>query len=295
MEMTGQANTGKTAGAENTGKTAGRTAGKMNAGNQTERTAWGSRQARQGTMDAGAVGLSQQAQAQAMTRQRPQQQPEQIDLKELFFMLLAHWRMILLATLAGAALLGAYSTFLLSPSYETTASIYITSTDSLISISDLQLSAALTEDYAKIIKSRTALNKVIDELGLDLNYKALGNLISVSNPDSTHIVEITVTCSDPELCRDIANALVDIGVNQIYQVIGSSMPTVIDFSAAESVEEITESLFSWLVKGGLLGCVLVCAILVLRSLLDTTLKTEEDIEKYLGLPVLSSIPYYQEL
>jgi len=230
-----------------------------------------------------------------MARQRQQQQPEQIDLKELFFMLLAHWRMILLATLAGAALLGAYSTFLLDPSYETTASIYITSTDSVISISDLQLSAALTEDYAKIIKSRTTLNKVIEELGLDLNYKALGKLVSVSNPDSTHIVEITVTCSDPELCRDIANALVDIGVNQIYQVIGSSMPTVIDFSAAESVEEITDSLASWLVKGGLLGAVLVCAILVLRSLLDTTLKTEEDIEKYLGLPVLTSIPYYQEL
>lgn len=280
MEMSGQTDNGNAS---------GKTARKTNMGNQAERTA---RDTKQYTTTGSPAALSQQ-QAQAMARQC--QQPEQIDLKELFFMLLAHWRMILLATLAGAALLGAYCTFLLDPSYETTASIYITSTDSVISISDLQLSAALTEDYAKIIKSRTTLNKVIEELGLDLDYKALGKLVSVSNPDSTHIVEITVTCSDPELCRDIANALVDIGVNQIYQVIGSSMPTVIDFSAAESVEEITDSLASWLVKGGLLGAVLVCAILVLRSLLDTTLKTEEDIEKYLGLPVLTSIPYYQEL
>ncbi|MCD7833302.1 MAG: Wzz/FepE/Etk N-terminal domain-containing protein [Lachnospiraceae bacterium] len=268
METTGQTDTGRMTGTVNTGKTTG-------AGN-TEKI----------TRQTGNV-------PQAAARQR--QQPEQIDLKELFFMLLAHWKMILLATLVGAALLGAYCTFLLSPSYETTASIYITSTDSVISISDLQLSAALTEDYAMIIKSRTVLNEVIDEMGLDLDYKALGKLVSVSNPDSTHIVQITVTCSDPELARDIANALVEIGVDQIYQVVGSSMPTVIDYSAAESVEEIADSLLSWLVKGGLLGAVLICGILVLRSLMDTSLKTEEDIEKYLGLPVLSSIPYYQEL
>ncbi|MCC8051286.1 MAG: hypothetical protein LIP10_11625 [Clostridiales bacterium] len=226
---------------------------------------------------------------------RMRQQPEQIDLKELFFMLLAHWRMILLSVLAGAALFGAYCTFMLDPSFQTEASIYITSTDSVISISDLQLSAALTEDYAKIINSRTVLNKVIDELGLDLDYKALRKLISVNNPDSTHIVEITVTCSDPELCRDITNALVDIGVNQIYQVIGSSMPTVIDFSAAESVEDVSDSLTSWLVKGGLLGGILICAILVMRSLMDTTLKTEEDLERYLGIPVLSSVPYCKDM
>ncbi|MCD8338263.1 MAG: Wzz/FepE/Etk N-terminal domain-containing protein [Lachnospiraceae bacterium] len=294
MDMTGQEDTGKMTGAEDTGRrtgadNTGKTAGRTKAGKQEERAARSANQTDRRMASGDAVRQPQQVQGTV------RRQPEQIDLKELFFMLLARWRMILLATLAGAALLGAYSTFFLSPSYQTTASIYITSTDSVISISDLQLSAALTEDYAKIIKSRTTLNKVIDELGLDLNYKGLGNLVSVSNPDSTHIVEITVTCSDPELCRDIANALVDIGVNQIYQVIGSNMPTVIDFSAAESVEEIKDSLASWLAKGGMLGCVLVCAILVLRFLLDTTLKTEEDMEKYLGLPVLSSIPYYQEL
>ncbi|MCD8015071.1 MAG: Wzz/FepE/Etk N-terminal domain-containing protein [Lachnospiraceae bacterium] len=239
---------------------------------------------------------TEEASVRVVTQQAPvrRQQPETIDLKELFFMLLGHWRMILLATLAGAALLGAYCTFFLEPSYQTDASIYITSTDSVISISDLQLSAALTEDYAKIIRSRTVLNKVIDELNLDMNYKALRNLLSIENPDSTHIVEITVTCSDPELSRDIANALVNIGVNQIYQVIGSSMPTVIDFSTAESVEEVSTGLASWLVRGGLLGAVLVCGLLVMWSLMDTSLKTDEDIKRYLGLPVLSSVPYHKD-
>ena len=219
----------------------------------------------------------------------------EIDLKEIFYLLLSHWKSIFLAMLIGAAIFGAYHTFLLKPSYQADASIYITSTDSMISFSDLQLSAALTDDYANIIKSRTVLNRVIDELDLNLNYKQLGALISVDNPDSTHIVDIKVTCDDPELSRNITNALMNISVDQIYQVIGSGEPTVIDYAMAEAVQDVTPSLKKYLMLGALLGALIVCAIVVLRMLTDTTLKTVDDIDRYLHLPVLAAVPYYREM
>ena len=165
----------------------------------------------------------------------------------------------------------------------------------MISFSDLQLSAALTDDYANIIKSRTVLNRVIDELDLNLNYKQLGALISVDNPDSTHIVDIKVTCDDPELSRNITNALMNISVDQIYQVIGSGEPTVIDYAMAEAVQDVTPSLKKYLMLGALLGALIVCAIVVLRMLTDTTLKTVDDIDRYLHLPVLAAVPYYREM
>ena len=165
----------------------------------------------------------------------------------------------------------------------------------MISFSDLQLSAALTDDYANIIKSRTVLNRVIDELDLNLNYKQLGALISVENPDSTHIVDIKVTCDDPELSRNITNALMNISVDQIYQVIGSGEPTVIDYAMAEAVQDVTPSLKKYLMLGALLGALIVCAIVVLRMLTDTTLKTVDDIDRYLHLPVLAAVPYYREM
>ena len=219
----------------------------------------------------------------------------EIDLKEVFYLLLSHWKSIFLAMLIGAAIFGAYHTFLLKPSYQVDASIYITSTDSMISFSDLQLSAALTDDYANIIKSRTVLNRVIDELDLNLNYKQLGALISVENPDSTHIVDIKVTCDDPELSRNITNALMNISVDQIYQVIGSGEPTVIDYAMAEAVQDVTPGLKKYLMLGALLGALIVCAIVVLRMLTDTTLKTVDDIDRYLHLPVLAAVPYYREM
>lgn len=218
----------------------------------------------------------------------------EIDLKEIFFLLLYKWKMILMALLIGAVLFGAYHTFLMQPSYQADASIYITNTDSMISFSDLQLSAALTEDYANIIKSRTVLNQVIDELELDLDYEELDELITVENPDSTHIIEMQVVCGDPELSRNITNALMNISIDQIYQIIGSSEPTVIDYSIAESVQDVTPSIFKYMAIGGLLGAVAVCAVLIVRMLMDTTMKSEEDVEKYLGLPILAAVPYYRE-
>ena len=222
------------------------------------------------------------------------QDEDVIDLKEVFFLLLGNWKKIFLAILAGAVLFGAYHTFLMRPSYRAESVIYITNTDSMVTFSDLQLSAALTDDYAKIIKSRTVLKRVIEELQLDLDYRQLEELIEVSNPDSTHIIEIQVTCDDLELSRNIANALLNIGVKQIYQIIGSSEPTVIDYSEADAVEDVTPSLLKYLALGALLGMVLMCAILVVCMLMNTTMKTEEDVMKYLNIPVLTSVPYYRE-
>ncbi|MCD7885294.1 MAG: Wzz/FepE/Etk N-terminal domain-containing protein [Lachnospiraceae bacterium] len=224
---------------------------------------------------------------------RQEQDVVEIDLKELFFELLSQWKLILLVTLVGAVLLGAYHTFFIDSSYEAEAIIYITSNDSVISLSDLQVSSQLTEDYAIIIKSRPVLNRVIEELELDMNYKALGELVTVNNPDSTHMIEISVVTDDLEMSRNIVNSLLNASIDQIYQVIGSSEPAIVDYSEAEAVVDVTPSLIKYIAMGALAGFALICMILVARVLLNTLIRTEEDIEKYLGLPVLASVPYYR--
>lgn len=235
--------------------------------------------------------VQNQAVIQAQSRHQTE---DTIDLREVFFTLLGHWKLLLVTTLIGGILFGTYHTFMVRPSYQADVMIYITNTDSLVTFSDLQLSSALTEDYAYIIRSRNVLNQVIDELELNLNYKQLRNLISVTNPDSSHIIDIKVTCDDLELSRNIANALLNISVKQIYQIVGSSEPNVIDYSEAEAVEDVTPGLTRYLMMGMLLGFAAMCALLVMRMLMNTTMKTEEDIEKYLQMPVLASVPYYKE-
>ena len=222
------------------------------------------------------------------------QDEDVIDLMEVFHVLLNGWKAILLAILIGATLLGTYHHFFVKPSYQADASIYITNTESVITFADLQMSAALTEDYAMIIKSRTVLNRVIDELDLDLNYKQLGQLVTVENPSSTHIIKITVVCDDLELSRNIANALMNVGIDQIYQTVGTGEPAIIDASEASAVEEVTPSILKYMLMGAMAGALLVCAVLIIKMLTNTTMNTEEDIEKYLQIPVLAAVPYYKE-
>ena len=97
-----------------------------------------------------------------------------------------------------------------------------------------------------------------------------------------------------ELCRDIANSLMNIGLDRIYQVVGSSEPTVIDYSEAEAVDEITPALTKYLAIVLLMGLISPCGLICVRYMTDTTLKTEDDLKRYLDIPVLSVVPYYEE-
>lgn len=221
-------------------------------------------------------------------------QEREIDLIELFFALLHNWKSLLLAFLIGAALLAAYHTFFVKPTYKATTEMYITNTDSVISIQDLQVGSMLADDYVTIITSRSVLNKVIQNLNLETNYKALGRLISVSNPTGTHIIRTSVTTTDLVTSRDIANELLNVSIDQIYQIIGTGVPTVIDSSEAEAVENVTPGLLRYIAIGGLLGAFVVAAFVILRILMDTSMKSDDDVEKYLHLPVLSAVPYFKE-
>lgn len=226
-----------------------------------------------------------------VNRSRLQQPQNVIDLVEVFQLLLHRWKLLFVALLAGSVLGGAYCSFLLETTYRADASLYVVSSESIQSVSDLQLSSALIEDYTYIIKSRTALERVIDELQLDMDYEQLGSLVSVTNPDSSRVISISVTTNDPEMSRNIANSLLNASVEQINQIIENGKSVVIDESVIRAVVTQKPSMTKYIMLGAMLGFVLIAGILVVRMLMDTTIKSEEDVECYLGVPLLSSIPY----
>ena len=138
------------------------------------------------------------------------------------------------------------------------------------------------------------LNKVIEDLKLNMDYRQLRKLISVSNPTGTHIISTSVTTTNRDSSRIIANELLNVSIERLYQVIGTSEPTIIDYSESEAVENVTPSLFKYVLLGGLIGMLLVAAFITIRVMMDTTVKTEDDVERYLKLPLLSSVPFFQD-
>ena len=121
-----------------------------------------------------------------------------IDLMELLYAWKKHWVIILICTAVLGLVLGGYCQFLVPDSYQADASLYITGTQSNdqanVSYTNLQTSAALTKDYESIIKNRYVLMQVIDNLGLSVDYDELYDMITVTNPEETHIIQISATC-----------------------------------------------------------------------------------------------------
>ena len=227
--------------------------------------------------------------------QNPKMKEEEtIDLLELFFAILDQWVLLLVVMVVCGGLAGAYNHFMIKPIYQADAEIYITNTDTMINIQDVQLSAELTVDYEQIIRSRTVLKKVISELKLDMGHRELSNLITIENPSDSHILKIYAKTEEPELSIKIANCLLKYGIDRIYKVIGNDEPAIIDAAESDAVVMIKPSIIKYGMIGALAGFFLICGFIVLGVLLDQTLKTEEDVVSVMKLTVIAAIPEYSE-
>ena len=219
----------------------------------------------------------------------------EIDLLELFYVLWRHVLLILSVGLFCALCCYAVSKFVVAPTYESTTEIYILnkSDDTSVTYSDVQLGTQLTKDYAELINSRYVLEAVIQELSLNMTYKELVNKITVTTPSDTRIVSITVEDQDPVQAMNIANSVRENASKHIQNVMDIDAVNVAE-TANMPTEKSSPSCMKWALIGGLVGCLLICAILLIRYLLDDTIKSSEDVEKYLGLSTLALIPMKEE-
>lgn len=216
-----------------------------------------------------------------------------IDLSELVGLLLHYaWLLIVVAIACGVAGF-CFSRFVLPEQFESTTSIYIlnrSSSDSTTyTTSELQAGTYLTNDYAELIVSRSVLEQVIAELGLDCDYEDLAGQVEVTTPSDTRIVSITVTDTDPRQAQTIANAVRSEAAATIEEVMGVEEVNVID-EANLPTKKSAPSNTRNAALAAILGFCLVAGFLIVRHLMDDTIKTSDDIERYLGLPTLAIIP-----
>lgn len=216
----------------------------------------------------------------------------EIDLLEIIHILFGRFWVILGTGVLAAVIGFVISRFMLAPKYESTTKIYILNKaeNTTVTYSDVQMGTQLTKDYAELINSRYVLETVIEWLALpDMEYKDLLKKVSVNTPTDTRIVSITVTDVDPQQAQDIANC--------IREVAGAHIQNVMDIDAVNVVEEANlpttkagPSVIKWTAIGGILGIFLACAVILIHYLLDDTIKSPEDVERYLGLSTLALIP-----
>ena len=197
-----------------------------------------------------------------------------------------------MAALVCGAVAFMYSFFVITPQYESTTKVYILNKQNAsgsVTYSDVQLSSTLSKDYEQLVTSRYVIEGVINDLKLDETYESLVKRVSASNATDTRIIAITVTDPEPEQAQKIANSVRDLAAKHITEVMDIEAVNVVD-QANLPDEPISPSIPKWTIIGVLVGIVISAAVIIIQHLLDDTIKTSEDIERYLGLSTLALIP-----
>jgi capsular polysaccharide biosynthesis protein len=222
---------------------------------------------------------------------KQEENDSEIDLLDLANVLLDKIHFIIMFFLLGALVFNAYSYFCIKPTYESTAKLYVVSAsdDSVVNLSDLNIGTSLTADYEELMLSYPVLNQVIEKLGLNMDSSQLADMITLSNPSDTRVLRITATSTDPELSRDIANTLADVSVEYLPETMSTHAPNIAQVARIPD-HKAGPSYMKYTLMGGLVCAVIYCIVLIVGYLMDDTIHTSADMEKYFGIVPLTSIP-----
>ena len=219
----------------------------------------------------------------------------EIDIIELLGAVLSKiWIVIGSAVLAAVAAY-LFCSFLVTPRYESTTKIYVINRQSsdALTYSDLQSGSQLTKDYQELVTSRPVLEEVKAELGLDIENEHLKRMITVSVPTDTRIVSITAEDTDPYMARAIADMVRISAAEHIANVMNTEAVNVVE-EANLPTEISSPKIVRNTAIGGVIGAFIAVMIIVIIYIMDDTIKNPDDVEKYLGLSVLGSIPVLDE-
>jgi len=219
-----------------------------------------------------------------------------IDVQRLVNALLNKtWLIVIVAVLC--AVVAFAGTFLfITPQYQSAAMFYVNNNalslgEASLSISSADISASrgLVKSYIVILNTRESLDAVIDYTGLDLTYGQLKDMISAEAVDSTEIFRVVVTSPDPQEAEKIASAIGYILPKRISSIIEGTSAKVVDAAVVAS-RPSSPNYAKNILLGFAAGLVLTAAWVVLRELMDITIRTEEDIAQCCEYPVLTAVP-----
>lgn len=220
----------------------------------------------------------------------------EIDLMQLLRVLRSHLGAIVICAVLFALLALVGTKLLITPKYISTAKIYVLNrageTES-VTTSDLQSSSYLTQDYIELCKTRTVTEGTIARLELDLTHEELLEKLSVEEADDTRVISISVTDKDPYIAAKIAETITEIASEHIQTIMQVQAVQTAD-KANIPTRPSNVNTKKNIVIGFLAGILLAAAVIIITFLANDTLRTSEDVEQYLGLNVLGSIPLQEE-
>lgn len=218
----------------------------------------------------------------------------EIDLQKLFIAILDRLRFIVITTIAFGVIFGLVSVFLISDVYQTQVSLYVNNNKDAVSqnldAGDISAATMLVSTYVHLINSNAVLEDVVESIDLDYDVEDISKMINVSAIEDTQMLMLSVSNTNPDHAYIIANAIADKAPSKITEIMDGSTVKVVDY-AVKPEKPVYPNVLKNIILGLLLGCVIGVAVAVVSELLDSSIKSEEDIERLIpDIPVIGIIP-----
>lgn len=219
---------------------------------------------------------------------------KEIDIFRLLGAFLKHIWIIVIVSVLCAAIVFAYAYFFITPTYQSSAMLYVNNRSVSVgstsfSLSELSASKTLVDTYIVILKSRQTLKAVAERAELDIPLNKLAAMITAASVNGTEVFRVTVTDTDPERATLIANSIAEVLPVVVEDIIGGSTVKIVDTAVVPSGKS-APSLTKYALIGFIIGLVVTLGVIVVIELLDDQVRDDSFLTQSFNLPVLASIP-----
>ena len=216
---------------------------------------------------------------------------EEIDLVELFDYFFRRAYIIIITALVFLVGGLTYTVFLKEPLYKSDVNVILVSKNSQSSSlqSEITANQKLAATYRELVTSRSVLNEVIEDLDLTYTVSQLQKMISVQNVNETEIIKIAVSSSKPKEAKEIANVVAVKFQDEVKDIYNLENVSIVD-KAVLAKEPYNINVVKESIIYIAFGVVLSCGVIFVIYYFDNTIKSIDQVEKRLGIPVIGTVP-----
>lgn len=225
---------------------------------------------------------------------------EEISLKEIFIIIKKKIWLILFITVFATLISGILSYFVIKPTYEATTTLMIGkptqstyNPDNPMQYQEVQTNRMLVTTYSAIAKSRSVAEQVINKLKLGITPEQFASLIDVSSVGDTELIQIKADAKTPRDSVSLCDTTADVFMNKITQIMKVDNVQTVDDAIPDYTPVKPKPVLNMAIAA-VIGLMVSIFLVFLLEYIDDTIKTNDDVEKYLNLPILGNIPFIKE-
>lgn len=222
---------------------------------------------------------------------------EELDLKELFNIFWNKKLQIVLIIAIFAVIGVIYTIGFVTPMYSSSTTLVLATANNTqgteqtnsITTTDVTLNSKLVSTYSELVKSKNILRQVISNLSINVSEEALRNNVKVTSVKDTELIEITVSNENATYAAKVANEIAKVFTEKVKEIYNINNVHVVDEAEVSNAPSNINHMKDVIIFA-FIGFVIAAAYVLIANMLDTTIKSPEDIEKGFGIPVIASIP-----